>query len=160
MPAGVDDGQTLRLAGKGESAARGGSAGHLYVSLHVQPDKRFLRDGEDVLTEIPISYVTAALGGEVEVPTLEDMCKGSARVEVKAGTQPADVIVRSGKGVPRISGRGAGDHVVRFRVEIPKKMSAREKELLKEIADERGEATGDGKRGGSLFGRLKDRDRR
>ena len=158
VPAGVDDGQTLRLAGKGESAAGGGAAGHLYVSLRVQPDKRFLRDGEDVLTEIPISYVTAALGGEVEVPTLEEMCKGTARVEVKAGTQPGDVIVRSGKGVPRVSGRGSGDHVVRFRVEIPKKMSARERELLKEIADERGEVTGDGgKRGSSLFGRLKDR---
>jgi len=159
VPAGVDDGQTLRLAGKGESA-RGGPSGHLYVSLHVKPDKRFVRDGEDVLTEVPISYVTAALGGEVVVPTLEEMCKGTTRIDVKAGTQPGDVVVRNGKGVPRVGARGAGDHVVRFRVEIPKKLSAREKELLKEIADERGETTGDGstKRGSSsLFGRLKDR---
>jgi len=159
VPAGVDDGQTLRLAGKGESA-RGGSSGHLYVSLHVKPDKRFVRDGEDVLTDVPISYVTAALGGEVEVPTLDEMCKGTTRVDVKSGTQPGDVVVRDGKGVPRVNGRGAGDHVVRFVVEIPKKMSSREKELLREIADERGEAVGDGKRSGSLFGRLKDRDRR
>jgi molecular chaperone DnaJ len=156
VPAGVDDGQTLRLAGKGETA-RGGPAGHLYVSLRVKPDKRFLRDGEDILTEVPISYVTAALGGEVEVPTLEEMCTGSARVEVKAGTQPGDVVVRAGKGVPRVGGRGAGDHVVRFAVEIPKKLSTRERELLKEIAAERGETVGDAKRGGSLFGRLKDR---
>jgi len=155
VPAGVDDGQTLRLAGKGESA-RGGSSGHLYVSLHVKPDKRFVRDGEDVLTDVPISYVTAALGGEVEVPTLDEMCKGTARVDVKAGTQPGDVVVRGGKGVPRVNGRGAGDHVVRFVVEIPKKMSTREKELLREIADERGESVGDGKRTG-IFGRVRDR---
>jgi molecular chaperone DnaJ len=159
VPAGVDDGQTLRLAGKGEAArggGSGGSTGHLYVSLHVEPDKRFARDGEDVLTEVPISYVTAALGGEVEVPTLEDMCKGTTKVDVKAGTQPGDVVVRNGKGVPRVGARGAGDHIVRFAVEIPKKMSAREKELLKEIAEERGETVGDGKRGG-IFSRAKDR---
>src|SRR5690606_503588 len=82
VPAGVDDGQTLRLAGKGESPRGGGPAGHLYVTLAVRPDPRFTRDGEDVLTEVPISYVTAALGGEVETPTLDDMCKGTARVEV------------------------------------------------------------------------------
>ena len=166
VPAGVDDGQTLRLAGKGEAARGGGSGGatgHLYVSLHVEPDKRFVRDGEDVLTEVPISYVTAALGGEVEVPTLEDMCRGSAKVDVKAGTQPGDVVVRSGKGVPRVSARGAGDQIVRFVVEIPKKLSNRERELLKEIAEERGESaaegcgSGGGKRGGGIFGRGKDR---
>jgi len=152
VPAGVDDGQTLRLAGKGESA-RSGPAGHLYVSINVAPDPRFVREGEDVLTEVPISYVTAALGGEVEIPTLEENCQGTAKVDIKAGTQPGDVIVRSGKGVPRIGARGAGDHVVRFAVEIPKKLSARERDLLKEIAEERGETVGDGKRG--VFSRLK-----
>src|SRR2546430_14496081 len=70
VPSGVDDGQTLRLAGKGETAA-GGATGHLYVVLHVQGDERFRRDGEDVLTEIPVSFVKAALGGEVEIYTLD-----------------------------------------------------------------------------------------
>src|SRR5690606_12133293 len=154
VPAGVDDGQTLRLAGKGESPRGGGPAGHLYVTLAVRPDPRFTRDGEDVLTEVPISYVTAALGGEVETPTLDDMCKGTARVEVAPGTQPGDVVVRSGKGIARVGGRGRGDHVIRFVVEIPKKLSSRERELLREIAEERGEAVGDGKKAG-IFGRLK-----
>ena len=124
--------------------------------LHVEPDPRFVREGDDVLTEVPVSYVMAALGSEVEVPTLEEGCTGTAAVEVKPGTQPGDVVVRTGKGVRSVSGRGRGDHVVRFRVEVPKKVSARERDLLREIAQERGEQVGDGKRGQSgLFGRLK-----
>lgn len=158
VPPGVQEGQTLRLAGKGEQARGAGpsAAGHLYVNLHVEPDPRFVREGDDVLTEVPVSYVVAALGGEVEVPTLDDACTGKAIVEVKPGTQPADVVVRAGKGVRSVSGRGRGDQVIRFRVEIPRKLNARERELLREIAHERGEAVGDGKRGSSgLFGRLK-----
>jgi molecular chaperone DnaJ len=153
VPPGVDDGQTLRLAGKGESPRGGGQAGHLYVMLHVHADPRFGRQGDDVLTEVPISYVLAALGGEAEVPTLEEACEGTATVEVKAGTQPGDVVVRAGKGVRSVSGRGRGDQVVRFRVEIPKKLAPRERELLREIAGELGEQVTDGKRG--MFGRLK-----
>jgi molecular chaperone DnaJ len=156
VPPGVDEGQTLRLAGKGESARGGGSPGHLYVALHVEPDPRFIRDGDDVLTEVPVSYVVASLGGEVDVPTLEEACTGTAVVDVKPGTQPGESVVRIGKGVRSVSGRGRGDHVVRFRVEIPKKVSARERDLLREIAQVRGETVGDGKRGHSgLFGRHK-----
>jgi molecular chaperone DnaJ len=157
VPPGVDEGQTLRLAGKGESVRGGGGApGHLYVMLHVQPDPRFLREGDDVLTEVAVSYVVAALGGEIEIPTLDESCTGTAVVEIKPGTQPGDHMVRTGKGVRSVSGRGRGDQVVRFRIEIPKKVSARERELLREIAQERGEAVGDGKRGAAgLFGRLK-----
>lgn len=154
VPPGVDDGQTLRLAGKGENARGGGPAGHLYVALHVEADPRFARSGDDVLTEVPVSYVMAALGGEVEVPTLEEACQGTTSVDVKPGTQPGDVVVRAGKGVRSVGGRGRGDHVVRFKVEIPTKLGQRERELLKEIAGERGETVADGKRG-SLFGRLK-----
>ena len=95
VPAGVDDGQTLRLAGKGE-AAPGGTTGHLYVVLHVQGDERFRRDGEDVLTEVPISFVKAALGGEVEVHTLEDGCNGTTTVELKPG-----IAARRGHRAPR-----------------------------------------------------------
>ena len=156
VPAGVDDGQTLRLAGKGEAARGGGPAGHLYVTLSVKPDPRFVRDGEDVLTEVPISYVMAALGGEVEVPTLEEKCTATARVDIKPGTQPGDVVVRRGKGVQRVGGRGQGDQVVRFAVEIPKKLSSRERELLREIAEERGEAAGESRESKKgLLGRLK-----
>jgi molecular chaperone DnaJ len=139
VPAGVDDGQPLRLTGKGEQAPGGGGPGDLYVVLHVQGDERFRRDGEDVLTEVPVSFVTAALGGEIEIDTLDDACQGKATIELKPGTQPGDVIVRRGQGVPRINERGRGEHVIQFRVEIPKKLSARQEELMRELASELGE---------------------
>lgn len=154
VPAGVDDGQTLRLAGKGE-AAPGGAPGHLYVVLHVQGDERFKRDGEDILTEVPISFVKAALGGEVEIYTLDENCTGVTTIRLDPGIQPGDVMVRRGQGIPRVGtpGGGRGDHVVQFKVEIPKKLSAKQEELLRELAGELGENVKE-KRGG-LFGRKK-----
>lgn len=152
VPAGVDDGQTLRLAGKGE-VAPGGTAGHLYVVLHVQGDERFRREGDDILTEVPVSFVKAALGGEVEIHTLEEKCTGTATVEMKPGTQPGDVIVRRGQGVPHVGEHGRGDHVIQFKVEIPKKLSSKSEELLRELATELGEDGLKEKRG--LFGRKK-----
>ena len=150
VPAGVDDGQTLRLAGKGETGP--GGTGHLYVVLHVQGDERFRRDGEDILTEMPVSFVKAALGGELEVYTLDDNCNGSATVELKPGTQPGDVIVRRGQGIPRVGESGRGDHVIQLKVEIPKKLSAKQEELMRALATELGEDVKE-KRG--LFGRKK-----
>ena len=151
IPSGVDDGQTLRLAGKGEQAPGGGQPGHLYVVLHVQGDERFRRDGQDILTEVPISFVKASLGGEVEISTLDDNCAGTATIEVKAGTQPGEAVVRRGQGVPHIGEGGRGDHVVQFTVEIPKKLSARQQELLRELATEMNEEVKEPKKG--LFGR-------
>ena len=151
VPAGVDDGQTLRLAGKGE-AVPNGTAGHLYVVLHVQGDERFRRDGEDILTEVPVSFVKAALGGEVEIYTLDDECKGSTTIELKPGAQPGDTIVRRGQGIPRVGHAGRGDHVVQLVVEIPKKLTPRQEELMRELATELGENVRE-KRG--LFGRKK-----
>ncbi|HSR97710.1 MAG TPA: molecular chaperone DnaJ [Kofleriaceae bacterium] len=152
VPAGVDDGQTLRLAGKGESVP-GGTTGHLYVVLHVQGDERFKRDGEDVLTEVQVSFVKAALGGEIEVYTLDDGCNGSATVELKPGTQPDEVMVRRGQGIPRVGESGRGDHVLQFKVEIPKKLSPRQEELMRELATEMGETVKAEKR--RLFSRKK-----
>jgi molecular chaperone DnaJ len=151
VPPGVDDGQTLRLAGKGEASADGGTPGHLYVVLHVQPDERFAREGDDVLSEVKLSFVKAALGGSIEVPTLDAGCTGRAEVEVAPGTQPGDYVVRRGQGITRLQARGRGDHVVRFRVEVPTRLSKREEELLRELAAEQGEAVADPKRG--IFGR-------
>jgi molecular chaperone DnaJ len=151
VPAGVDDGQTLRLAGKGASIPNGVS-GHLYVVLHVQGDERFRRDGEDVLTEVPVSFVKAALGGEVEIYTLDDNCNGSTTIDLKPGTQPGEVVVRRGQGIPRVGESGRGDQVVQFKVEIPKKLSQRQEELLRELATDLGEGVKE-KRG--LFGRKK-----
>lgn len=155
VPAGVEDGQTLRLAGKGEAAARGGKPGHLYVILRVKDDERFIREGENVLTVAPISYLTAVLGGTVEIPTLDDDCTGTETVDVEPGTQPGDVTIRRGEGIPRLSRRGGkGDHVVQFKVEIPTKLSDRESELLRELATESGvDAGGKKKKKKGLFGR-------
>jgi molecular chaperone DnaJ len=151
VPAGVDDGQTLRLANKGETAP-GGTTGHLYVVLHVQGDERFKRDGEDILTEISVSFVKAALGGELEIHTLEDSCNGTATIELKPGTQPNDVFVRRGQGIPRVGEQGRGDQVIQFKVEIPKKLTSKQEELLRELAGELGENVKE-KRG--LFSRKK-----
>lgn len=152
VPAGVDDGQTLRLAGKGE-AAPGGTTGHLYVVLHVQGDERFKREGDDVLTEVSISFVKAALGGEIEVPTLDEKCTGSTTLELKPGTQPGDVVLRRGEGVPHVGEHGRGDQAIQFKVEIPRKLTARQTELLRELASDLGEDGMKEKRG--LFGRKK-----
>lgn len=151
VPAGVDDGQTLRIAGKGETAP-GGTTGHLYVILHVQGDDRFHREGENVISEVAVSFVKATLGGEVEVHTLDDNCTATATIEVPPGTQPGDVIVRRGGGIPRVGEKGRGDHAVQIRVDIPKKLSSRQEELLRELATELGEPA-PAKRG--LFGRKK-----
>lgn len=152
VPSGVDDGQTLRLANKGEQAPNG-TAGHLYVVLHVQGDERFKRENEDVLTEVHVSFVKAALGGEVEVYTLDDNCQGTTTIDLKPGTQPDEVIVRRGQGIPRVGESGRGDQVLQIKVEIPKKLSGKAEELMRELATELGESVGKEKRG--LFGRKK-----
>ena len=130
-----------------------GVTGDLHVVLHVQGDERFKREGEDVLTEVPISMVKAALGGEVEVPTLEEGCTATVTIDVKPGTQPGDTLVRRDAGIPTIGRPGRGDQVVLFKVEVPTKLSARGAELLRELAAEVGETVKEPKRG--LFGRSK-----
>jgi molecular chaperone DnaJ len=153
VPPGVDHGQTLRLAGKGGTPPTGGAAGHLYVVLHVTSDERFQRDGEDILTDVPVSFVKAILGGEVEIPVLDDACEGVATVEVRAGTQPGDHVTRKGQGIPRIGHPGRGNQVVRYKIEIPTKISPRGAELLRDLATEMGEDVKAWKR--NLFSRLK-----
>ncbi|MEO6776689.1 MAG: DnaJ C-terminal domain-containing protein, partial [Kofleriaceae bacterium] len=107
----------------------------------------------DILSEVPISFVKAALGGEVEIYTIEDQVTGSTTVELKPGTQPGDVIVRRGAGIPRIGHGGRGDHVIQWKVEIPRKLSQKQQDLLRELATDLGEDVKAEKRG--LFGRKK-----
>lgn len=153
VPPGVDRGQTLRLAGKGEAGPRGAQPGHLYVVLNVQEDERFVREGENVLTEVKISYLQACLGGEIDVPTLDDDCEATESLEIKPGTQPGEAVVKRGKGIPVVGGRGKGDMVYQFVVEIPTKLSSKERDALKDIAKEQDVKVGEGKRG--LFSRRK-----
>lgn len=135
IPAGVDDGQTLRLGGKGNLPPQSGIPGNLYVHLHVEAHPQLQRDGADFLMELPISIVQATLGAKVTIPTL----KGETELEIKPGTQPGEVHVLRGGGAPRLDGRGRGDQILRFRVEVPTKVSARARELLAELGTELGE---------------------
>ena len=155
LPAGLESGQTLRLAEKGEASPDGGPPGHLYVVVSVEDDERFKREGEDVLTEINISYVQAVLGTRMDVPTLDEECTATTTIEVKPGTQPGALISRRGEGIPRVNRRGRGDHYVRVNVEISEEPSDREIELLEQIAEETNVEVGNGKKG--FFGRFRNR---
>jgi molecular chaperone DnaJ len=148
IPAGVDDGTRMRLSEEGEPGDLGGPPGDLYVFLHVQPDKRFVRDGVDLHTEAEIDFVQAVLGTEVEVPLID----GTRAVEVKRGTQPGETIVLRGEGVSHLRGHGKGDLVIHLSVNIPKKLKKDQEELLRQYAESAGLDVS-GKRG--LFGRKK-----
>jgi molecular chaperone DnaJ len=129
IPVGVAEGQYLTLPGEGNAGRRGGPAGDLLVFIREKPHDLFTRDGEDLLIEFPVGLPTLALGGKVDVPTLD----GQAKITVPAGTQPDRVLRLRGKGLPRLHG-GTGDLLVRLRPVVPHKLGAREKELLEELA--------------------------
>jgi len=149
VPAGVDTGSTLRLTGRGAAGPRGGPSGDLYVHLRVAPHERFVRDGDDLLTELPISIAQAALGTRFTLETLD----GDEELEVPGGTQPGREFVLRGRGVPRLHGRGRGDVRVRVRVDVPTKLSDDESELLRLFAQSRGEHVEPAEKG--LFSRIK-----
>jgi len=130
IPAGVDSGSRLRVSGEGGEGDRGGRAGDLYVILHVEPHSFFERHEDDVLCQIPISFVQAALGEEIEVPTLN----GTKKITIPAGTQSGQVFTLRGIGIPHLDGYGKGDQHVQVTVKVPAKLNKRQKELLKEFA--------------------------
>jgi molecular chaperone DnaJ len=129
IPAGVETGNTIRLAGEGELGSFGGPPGDLYVFLTVEEHPLFQREGQDVILDVPISFVQAALGAEIEVPTL----KGSEKLKVPAGTQPGQAFKLKGKGISHLRGSGVGDQLCRVTIEVPARLSSRQKELLKEF---------------------------
>ena len=131
IPAGVDTGSRLRSAGNGEAGFRGGPPGDLYVVLHVKAHSIFQRDGDDLLCEVPISFIQAALGAEIEVPALD----GRASIKVPPGTQPGTMFRLKGKGIMNVQGYGRGDLHVRINVEVPTHMSAAQKAKLQEFAE-------------------------
>jgi molecular chaperone DnaJ len=130
IPAGVDTGSRLRSGGNGAAGWRGGPSGDLYVILHVRAHEMFQRDGDDLLCEVPVSFVQAALGAEIDVPTLD----GKASVKVPAGTQPGTIFRLKGKGIKNIQGYGHGDLHVRINVEVPTHLTAAQKAKLQEFA--------------------------
>jgi molecular chaperone DnaJ len=130
IPAGVDSGSRLRSSGNGEAGWRGGPPGDLYVMLHVKPHEIFQRDGDDLLCEVPVSFVQAALGTDIDVPTLD----GKSSIKVPAGTQPGTMFRLKGKGVKNIQGYGHGDLHVRITVEVPSQLTGAQKAKLEEFA--------------------------
>lgn len=131
IPAGVDTGSRIRSVGQGEAAMQGGPAGDLYVVLTVKPHKIFRRDGEDILLELPITYSQAALGADVDVPTIH----GSEAISIPAGTQTGTRIRIRNKGVPRLDGGGKGNQIVFVTVVTPQKLNKEQRRLLQKLGE-------------------------
>ncbi|WP_296598011.1 molecular chaperone DnaJ, partial [Phenylobacterium sp.] len=143
IPAGVDDGARIRLAGEGDAGQRGGPRGDLYIFISVKPHELFERDGLDLLCTVPVPMCVAALGGEIEAPCLlgGETCDGQCKIEVKVpeGAQTGKTVRVKGRGMPSLRGRERGDLVVELFVETPTKLTARQKELMRELSEMCGE---------------------
>lgn len=131
IPAGIDNGQQIRVAGQGEPGINGGPAGDLYVVVQVKPHEFFQRDGDDIFCDMPITFAQAALGDEIEVPTVH----GKVKLKIPAGIQTGKTFRLRGKGVPNVRGYGHGDQNVRIRVITPTNLTERQKELIREFND-------------------------
>jgi molecular chaperone DnaJ len=130
VPAGVDDGTRIRLADEGEAGPRGGQAGDLYIFVHMKPHPIWKRDGTTLFAQVPMSFVDAALGGEIVIPGLD---RKPIEVKVPAGTQSGRQFRVRGRGMPALNGHGTGDLVVQVELETPTRLTARQKELLDEF---------------------------
>nr|WP_243120239.1 molecular chaperone DnaJ [Caloramator sp. E03] len=150
IPAGVDTGNTIPLRGEGEPGLRGGAPGDLYINIKVKPHKIFQRKGFDITCEVSISFIKAILGGEIAIPTLE----GEEKYTIVPGTQPGTIVRLKGKGINKIRGGGRGDLFAELKVEIPKKLTEKQKELLNKLAVEFGEDIKEGKK--SFMDKFKD----
>lgn len=130
IPEGVDDGQQLRVSGQGEPGVNGGPTGDLYIVFRVRPHEKFIRDGDDIYLELNLSFPQASLGDEIEVPTVQ----GDVNLKIPAGTQTGTRFRLRGKGVKNVHGRGIGDQHVVVKVITPKKMTEKQKELMRQFA--------------------------
>jgi molecular chaperone DnaJ len=149
IPAGIHDGQRIRLTGEGHTGTLGGRAGDAYVEVHVRPDERFVREGDDVYTTVELTMAEAALGATVSVPTLE----GEVELTFEPGTQPGETRVLRGKGLPVLQGFGRGSQRVLVNVVVPRRLSDEQRKLLSEF--ERLSDDGTYEAGESLFDKLK-----
>ncbi|MFQ6050323.1 MAG: molecular chaperone DnaJ [Candidatus Hydrothermarchaeota archaeon] len=147
IPAGIEDGYHLRISGEGEKI-HGGTPGDLYLTVHILPHEIFQRDGNNIIYEQPISFVQAALGAEIKVPTLD----GNVKITIPAGTQSGTIFRLKGKGMPSLRSSRRGDQLVKVKVVVPKRLNERQKELLREFARIGGETIDER----SFFQRIKD----
>lgn len=151
IPPGVDTGTRIRLAGKGEAGPFGAPPGDLYIFIHIRRHRVFERDGTNLVTRVPIAFTTAALGGSIEIPGLDGK---AITLDIPAGIQTGKQLRKRGEGMPVLQGRGRGDLVAEITVETPTKLSARQKELLRELQEtETGDETPGSK---GFFDRLKE----
>jgi molecular chaperone DnaJ len=132
IPAGITNGARLRIRGEGEIGLLGGSSGDLYVEIYVKEHPFFKREGKDIFCEVPVSLVQAALGAEIDIPTLE----GKTTIRIPSGTQPGQTLKLKGKGVSSLNGKGKGDLYIKIQVEVPVKLSSKQKQLLEEFSRE------------------------
>ena len=137
IPAGIHDGQRIRIRGAGHAGTGGGMPGDAYVEVHVARDARFERDGDDILSEVDLTIVQAARGAQLSIPTLE----GDLELEFEAGTQPGEVRVLRGKGMPSLQRSGRGDHRVLVNVSVPRRLTDEQRELLERFDELSGEDT-------------------
>ncbi len=151
IPAGVEDGTRIRLAGEGEAGLRGGPAGDLYIFLSIKPHEFFQRDGADLFCKVPISMTTAALGGQIEVPTVDG---AATRVKVPEGSESGKQFRLKGKGMPVLRSKVSGDMYIQVEVETPKSLTKRQRELLEEFERESHKETSPESAG--FFARVKD----
>ena len=135
IPAGIDEGQMIKLGGQGELGSRGGPRGDLYIEVNVNAHPLFTREGYDVYLEMPITFAQATLGDKIQVPTLD----GKVEYEIPEGTQTGTVFRLKGKGIPKLRSNVRGDQYVKVTVEIPKKLNDKQKELVREFAKECGQ---------------------
>ncbi len=151
IPKGIESGQSIRLSGRGEPGHKGGPTGDLLITVNVSQHKLFTRQGNNLHIEVPITFVQAALGSDITIPTMEE----TESYTVKAGTQTGTVINFKGRGVPNVrNSRNVGDLIVTLKVTVPTSLSDRQKQLLKEFAEDMGEEYKDHKKG--FFDKLKD----
>ena len=135
VPAGIDNGQSISLRGQGNAGVNGGPPGDLIITIGVRSHERFVREGSDVLSEETVSFVQAALGGELEIPTVD----GKVKYTLPEGTQPGTTFRLRGKGIPYLNGKGRGDHYVTVRVEVPRNLNGEQKAALKKFGETMGE---------------------
>ncbi len=131
IPAGVKDGTRVRLKGKGQAGQRGGPAGDLQVLTRVAPSRLYTRAGDDLIINVPVTFAEAALGAQVEVPTLE----GRVKLRVPAGSPDGRQLRLAGKGAPRLKGEGRGDLIATLRLDVPRELSAKQREALEKYAE-------------------------
>lgn len=142
IPAGVTTGSRIRLSGEGDAGARGGNPGNLYISLSVKEHDIFRRDNDDILYELPVNFAEAALGTEVNVPTLD----GDEKLKIPSGSQTGKVFRLKNKGIPHLQGRGQGDELVRLRIVTPESLTKKQRQLFEELAAEFGTNKKSGKK--------------